>query len=71
VSSDFPYHLVSPREPRITTCSHGRPDHQRMLLQLAEAMRLDLGAMAATPEQVWAGLLDEVERRFRDAEGQK
>jgi len=36
-----------------------------MIYQLGAAMGLDLGAVAATPEQVWAGLLDEVERRFK------
>lgn len=57
--------LLAPRKPRFDTCSHGRPDHQAMIRQLAEAMGYDLPAIAATPEQVWAGLLDEVERRFR------
>lgn len=33
-----------------------------MIRQLAEAMGYDLPAIAATPAQVWAGLLDEIER---------
>jgi hypothetical protein len=65
----FPYHLLAPREPRLDTCTHGRPDHQAMIRQLGKAMGLDLGAINATPEQVWAGLLDEVERRFRLTNG--
>ena len=65
MSAPIPFHLIAPREPRLDTCTHGRPDHQAMIDQLAEAMGLDLGAKAATPEQVWAGLLDEIERRFR------
>jgi hypothetical protein len=59
------WHLLAPREPRIECCSHGRPEHQLMIRQLAEAMGYDLPAIAATPAQVWAGLLDEIERRFR------
>jgi hypothetical protein len=36
-----------------------------MIRQLAEAMGYDLPALTATPEQVWAGLLDEIERQRR------
>lgn len=63
----IPFHLIAPREPRLATCTHGRPDHIDMIRQLAEAMGIGLGAVNATPEQVWAGLLDEVERRFRSS----
>lgn len=61
-----PFHLLAPREPRVPVLSCGCPDHQSLIRQLAEAMGLNLGAVPATPEQVWAGLLDKVERRFRE-----
>lgn len=57
--------LVAPREPLPDVCEHGRPDHQAMVRQLAEAMGLDLPAIAATPAQVWEALLCEVEGKFR------
>ena len=57
--------LVAPRRPIPHVCEHGRPDHQALIRQLAEAMGLDLPAIAATPAQVWEALLGEVEARFR------
>jgi hypothetical protein len=62
------YHLLAPEEPRPDVCSHGRPDHHATLRQLAEALGIDLPALAATPEQVWAGLLGEVRRVRRAAQ---
>ena len=59
------WHLISLREPRADTCEHGRPDHQVMIRQLAEALGLDLPALPLAPERVWNGLLDEVEHRRR------
>lgn len=58
--------LVAPRRPIPHVCVCGRPDHQALIRQLAEAMGLDLPAIAATPAQVWEALLGEVEARFRD-----
>lgn len=57
------WHLISLREPRPDVCEHGRPDHQVLIRQLAEALGFDLPAVSLTPEQVWNGLLDEVGRR--------
>jgi hypothetical protein len=59
--------LISLREPRADTCDHGRPDHQAMVRQLAEALGLDLPALPMSPERVWNGLLDEVEHLSRAA----
>jgi hypothetical protein len=59
---------VRPRDPQPDVCEHGRPDHQVMIRQLAEAMGLDLPAIAATPAQVWEALLGEVERLARSTE---
>ncbi len=47
-------------------CVHGRPDHQVLIRQLAEALGLDLPALSLTPQQVWNGLLDEVEHQRRN-----
>lgn len=59
------WHLISAREPRPDTCDHGRPDHQALVRQLAEALGLDIPALPLSPETVWNGLLDEVERLRR------
>jgi hypothetical protein len=66
IARDAP--AVRPREPQPDVCEHGRPDHQVMIRQLAEAMGLDLPAIAATPAQVWEALLGEVERAARRVE---
>lgn len=60
--------MVAPRDPQPDVCDHGRPDHQAMIRQLAEAMGLNLPAIAATPAQVWETLLGEVERAVRTME---
>lgn len=60
-----PFHLLAPAEPRSKPCEHGRPDHNVLIRQLAEALGWDLPALFATPEQVWAGCLHEVERLRR------
>jgi len=49
----------------LMTCSHGRPDHQVLIRQLAEALGLDLPAMPDSPALVWLDLL----RRVRSLEG--
>lgn len=59
------WHLISLREPRPNVCVCGRPDHQATIRQLGEALGYDLPALSLTPEQVWNGLLDEVERLVR------
>ena len=62
------WHLISVREPHIDCCSHGRPDHQIMLNQLAEAMGVMIPSTQATPAQIWTGLLEIIEHQFRNAE---
>jgi hypothetical protein len=58
--------LLAPREPLPHVCVCGRP--QAMIRQLAEAMGLNLPAIAATPAQVWEALLCEVERKVLGVE---
>lgn len=60
------FHLISPREPRLPIESCGHPNTIDMISQLGTAMGFDLPALDATPEQVWSGLLDEVEKRFKE-----
>lgn len=53
------YYLLAPlSEPDV--CEHGRPDHQVLIRELADALGLDLPALSATPAQVWAGLVAHV-----------
>lgn len=45
-------------------CSHGRPDHQEWLSELYEAVYGDQApATPVTPQQMFAGLLEEIRRR--------
>lgn len=62
------WHLISVRRPSPSVCEHGRPDHQDLLRQLSiAALGVEPPALNATPEQVWNGLLDEIESLRRKA----
>lgn len=54
--------MTDPAPLADTTCEHGRPDHQVLIRQLAEALGLDLPALAETPASVWRRLLASVEQ---------